>query len=620
MEAGITVEDRQAAFACWKKCWRSLQPRAVRKIERWVEEEVFLPEAEAIPGPYRIHRTEPVRELYRAVVNPEVRTLVIMSATQFFKSQFLLNVILYFACERPCRIVFGMPTDNLLTQFMGERFDEICRQNRLFADLIPDMRMTEVGGKQAKFKRRFKGGSLQAMSSESRTGFVSVPAKLVVLDEIDKFSRVDSIDEAEDRRKNFPDGKLVVASSPEEAETSQIYRYYLKSTRRVFQACCYSCGGFQELTWDQVRWEMNEKGGLDEDSVRYECSNCGLYWNDFLREDAVRNGQWKKKNPEVKTIEGFHISSLASQLVPLADLVRKFLSAQEDKDAGLIETMRRFQKNQLGIPPTEATESVSWKQVRQLPRPTYNEKSIPNEVAVITAAIDVQKDRFEIDIRGWGTDGGSYGLHYARLFLDLTEWESWRRLHRYLQARVFTRKDGAEMGVRLTFMDSGGLYTKEVYKFVSFRGRKGISKQGKAYFYFPIKGASNPAAQAIENVRWKQEFGNELILIGTTDIKSSLYSMLAASIRKEQKFFFPHKAGYDNRYFQSLCSEKEVDKWVGGKRVHKFELKNKNIPNEGIDLLCYNFAALIFLAGDRKEIDIYLLETNAKILEQRKKK
>ena len=63
------------------------------------------------------------------------------------------------------------------------------------------------------------------------------------------------------------------------------------------------------------------------------------------------------------------------------------------------------------------TENRSKRTTLQTPR-KYN-CEVPEEVLVLTAGVDVQDDRFEAEVVGWGVDKESWGIKYQVIYGDL---------------------------------------------------------------------------------------------------------------------------------------------------------------------------------------------------------
>lgn len=65
-------------------------------------------------------------------------------------------------------------------------------------------------------------------------------------------------------------------------------------------------------------------------------------------------------------------------------------------------------------------------------RERYN-CDIPDEVLVLTAGVDVQDDRLEVEIVGWGPDEISWGISYKIFYGDPGQSAVWEQLDAYLQ-------------------------------------------------------------------------------------------------------------------------------------------------------------------------------------------
>lgn len=58
---------------------------------------------------------------------------------------------------------------------------------------------------------------------------------------------------------------------------------------------------------------------------------------------------------------------------------------------------------------------------------------VPDGVALLTAGVDTQDDRFEITITGWGRDEESWSVAHDVIYGDLETDEPWKRLDAYLR-------------------------------------------------------------------------------------------------------------------------------------------------------------------------------------------
>lgn len=110
---------------------------------------------------------------------------------------------------------------------------------------------------------------------------------------------------------------------------------------------------------------------------------------------------------------------------------------------------------------------------------------VPDEVIAITAGIDTQDDRFEVEVVGWGVEHESYGIIYKRIYGDLKQSEVWKNLDNFLK-QTFKKADGTAMRISCACMDSGGHFTNKVYKFCKARTARKI---------FAIKGGNEGTAR-----------------------------------------------------------------------------------------------------------------------------
>jgi phage terminase large subunit GpA-like protein len=191
----------------------------------------------------------------------------------------------------------------------------------------------------------------------------------------------------------------------------------------------------------------------------------------------VRKGQWKATE-EFKGIAGFHINGIYSPWTPLSDAVRDFLSAKK-----MPETLRVWTNVYLAESWEDQGETVDDYDVAQ--RAEEFGPRVDSGVVVVTAGIDVQDDRIEVEIVGWGRSEESWSLDYRTLYGDPSTPQLWQDLDAHL-AQKWDTEDGRVLQIRSACIDSGGHYTKAVYDFVRPReGRRVFAIKGPGFCHFP---------------------------------------------------------------------------------------------------------------------------------------
>ena len=105
-------------------------------------------------------------------------------------------------------------------------------------------------------------------------------------------------------------------------------------------------------------------------------------------------------------------------------------------------------------------------------REKYN-CEVPNGVIVLTAGIDTQDDRFEVEVVGWGAEYECWGIKYQIIYGDLKLQPVWDSLDAFL-SQTFTRADGSKLKIIRACMDAGGHFFNKVLKFCKPRFARGI--------------------------------------------------------------------------------------------------------------------------------------------------
>lgn len=164
----------------------------------------------------------------------------------------------------------------------------------------------------------------------------------------------------------------------------------------------------------------------------------------------------------------------------------------------------------------------------------------------------------------------------------------WRDLDAFLTA-TFSKKDGTQLPILCTCIDSGGHHTDQVYRFTKERYERRI---------FAIKGKGGQEVPYIRNPSTNNRVKTPLFVLGVDAGKALVYQRLKHEPpeRKGPNYcHFPlnEEAGYDEQYFRGLTSEKAVVRFRKGRSVTVWEIKDASYKrNEPLDLRNYATAAL----------------------------
>jgi len=211
---------------------------------------------------------------------------------------------------------------------------------------------------------------------------------------------------------------------------------------------------------------------------------------------------------------------------------------------------------------------------------------VPDDVLVLTAAVDTQDNRLELMITGWGEGMERWVMDYQVIHGDPATEGPWEVLEEILKTPL-KRKNGVNMSIKAVGIDSGGHHTQEVYEF---------TRRRKYRMVFALKGANKPgrpvvAAQPSKvdiSRRGKVEKGGaELWMVGTDTTKDWLHSRWKIG---EGPGGIHFSQDLPDDFYKQLCSERRLIKHVKGYKRSEW-VKSKADRNEALDLCVYNTAA-----------------------------
>jgi phage terminase large subunit GpA-like protein len=508
-----------------------------------------------------------------AISDPRLRDIVVMAGAQVGKTEMLLNVIGFHIHHDPSPILLVQPTLEMAQAFSKDRLAPMLRDTPALRGSVKDPRSRDANNTTT--HKVFTGGHISLVGSNSAAGLASRPIRVVLCDEVDRYppsagSEGSPILLARKRSATFHNRKMVMVSTPTNKGASMIESQYDESDKRQYFVPCEDCGTVQTLKWSNVKWEKDKP-----ETAYYACEACGSVWDDAKRNRSVRKGEWVA-TADFTGVAGFHINGLYSPWTMMADAVRDFLIAKKAPD-----TLRVFVNTFLAETWEDAGETVG--DIRFDDREEEFGANIPDDIVVITAGIDVQDDRLELELVGWGRDEESWSLDYKTLYGDPSTPHLWNDLDNILKAS-YTTESGRQLGIRAACVDSGGHYTQAVYNFVRPReGRRIFAIKGMAGEQRPLVG--RPSKNNIGKIK--------LFTVGTFPIKELIFSRL--KIQSEGAGYCHFPAGRSDEYYQQLAnSEKIVTKYQKG--FPRREFVKTRTRNEALDCRVYAYAALCILS------------------------
>lgn len=556
-----------------KSTLQKMKPPPKLTISEWADLERRLsPEASSEPGHWNTDRAPYQRGVMDAMSDPRIETVVFMSGAQVGKTEVLLNAIGFYICHDPAPILVLQPTLAMGQAFSKDRLAPMIRDTPALVGKVKDARARDANN--TTLHKGFPGGHITVAGSNSPSSLASRPIRVVLADEIDRYpssagSEGDPVSLAKKRSATFHNRKLVLTSTPTIRGSSRIEAAFEESDQRRYFVPCPDCGEKHFLKWQQVRWPEGKP-----DEAVYCCESCGSVWDDVTRQRAIQRGEWMATGSGHYKTAGFHLSGLYSPWTPLGDAARDFLEAKK-----LPEQLRVWVNTFLGETWEDQGEQIEDSSIADR-REDWGDQ-LPDEVVLITAGVDVQDDRFELEVVGWGRDEETWSLDYQVIYGDPSAPAVWNELDDYLK-QTFAHPKGVDLPIRATCIDSGGHYTSAVYNFVRPREArrvfaiKGMGGEGKAL-------VGRPSKNNIGKIR--------LFPIGVDTAKELIYGRL--KIEEPGPGFCHFPESRDDEYFRQLTAEKIVTKYSAG-RAKRAWIKTR-ARNEALDVRVYAVAAYALL-------------------------
>lgn len=231
-------------------------------VSEWADKYRMLPKASAEPGRWRTNRTPYLKEIMDELSKQSSsKKVVLMKGAQTGGTEAGLNWVGYTIDHDPSTMMIVWPalpdvlTNNKL------RVSPLINETPRLTEAVHDHKGRKEGS-SARFKS-FDGGALVLTGANSASGLRSIPAKKLLLDEIDGYP--DDVEGEGDpialvlaRQRTFPNRKTFIISTPTYKGKSKIEKEFRASDQRYFYVPCLNCFKKQILDWNQISFDVAE--------------------------------------------------------------------------------------------------------------------------------------------------------------------------------------------------------------------------------------------------------------------------------------------------------------------------------------------------------------------------
>lgn len=577
-----------------KAFWDGLKPEPRLSVSEWADAHRYLSsEASAEPGPWRTDRVPYLREIMDCMsATNQIEEVVVMKGAQVGFTEAGCNCLGYWMDMAPGPMLSVMPTDDTISRNSRVRINPMIEATPRLKEKVAGKK-SRSGDNNTYFKA-FPGGQLIMTGANSAAALRSLPIRYLFLDEIDAYpSDLDGegspVKLAEKRTSTYSRRKIYKISTPTVKGNSLIEAEFETTDQRYYFVPCPHCGEFQSLKFENLKWEPGKFS-----TAQYFCEHCGAGIPERHKPRMLALGEWRATKPENASAakRGYHLSALYSPLgwYSWAKAAEEFEKAKND-----VNEMKTFVNTVLGQSYQAPGESPPWENIFNR-RELYAFNKPFNEVAFITAGVDIQKDRIELEIVGWIEGKRSQSIDFRILYGSTDQPEVWEKLGEVLSER-WTKEDGTTLGLRLMGVDTG-YNTSHVYQFAFRHGPTRV---------VPLKGAdrldvpvSNPAPVHYTQ-KGKRVWTVHVWRVGVGYLKSELYSQLALEKREDGTIpdGYCHFPQHGPDYFKGLTCEK-LERTVTTKGYVSFVwTKPPGARNEPLDCRVYARAAASVVGIDR---------------------
>lgn len=587
-----------------------------------------------------------------ALTAREYSGLVFMGPARSAKTQALIdNLITYAIVVDPSSaMVFG-PTEGFMNDWAKDRLDKINYDNSAVNDLLSASKTDNVV-----YYKRYRSGARVKLAWPTVGGLRGKEYRFILMTEYDDpvmHQRLDGdlFQLGKKRTVTFMSrGMTAVESSPNRDNTDRKFKprtphdcppvggiadLYRQGTREVFYVPCTNCNFFFIPDFEYLKWIESDSILECAESAALICPRCDHAHEHSYKKEMNLNGEWLSDGQTIDEngkIEGDSVYSdtasfwfrgvnatfqtWASQV---SDYLKGLKAYEETGDETQLKTAANINRAEIYTLQTSNEDMVPdefAERAEALP-----EKEVPEGVLFLVMAIDVQKNRFVVQVQGYGKYGEQWlidrfsirdsnrkGEDDEVLPVNPASYsEDWEILERMAIGKRYpiAADPSRLMGCRLTLCDSGGYakdakagetVTEKAYGFY-----RHLKKKRKHTNFFLIKGGSRIDAPRIKKSYPDAEKKDRhatargeipVYLLNSNMIKDMIRNDLD---RPEPGGGYVHFPDWLPPWFYNeLTAEtRKGNGWV----------KNGKQPNEAWDLMYYCKAGYLILKGESIDWD-----------------
>ena len=619
------LELREALAHTVRRALRVLRTPPPMRLSQWAERHFYLSqESSYIEGRWQCW--PPQRAMLDVMGDDDVPMFTSRKSARVGYTKMLIAYLCYAAEHKRRNGVLYQPTDDDRDEFVTTELDPVLRDIRVMRPLMP--RWHGRSQHNTLRQKKFTTALLHLRGGKAAKNYRRITADFVGYDELSGFDRdiekEGSPTKLGDKRLEgavWP--KSIAGSTPKLKHNDNTEdREATADAHMQWQVPCMHCDALHPLTWGGkdkphgLKWTDG-----DATTVAHVCPHCGglMRQADYLHQwhaglwvertsgvwiDA--HGQWR--TPASIDWRVCHLSqhTPADTLAPKPRhvampiwtacapqatwqaIVEEFIAGSKLAERGDFSLLKTWVNTTLGETWEERGEAQDEHELQRRADP-YPLRTVPERALALTCGIDVQKDRWECAVWGWGRGMESWAVDHHVIQGNPADPQDWQQVFAFLQRRYPQAwASGMSLPIECTSIDSSD-NTQAVYNFVRLchgtlrvQAIKGSSDEGK-----PIKGTASP-----QDVNWRGQThkgGVRLWVIGVDTAKDLLHGQLQLAPPAPGQ----HRAGYvhtsadlPREWYEQITAEQRV--LVRSQRGEVYRWIKRRPRNEVLD--CRNYA------------------------------
>lgn len=544
---------------------------------RWAKDNiVFSERITDHAGPYNERLVPFFSEILRALSPEDPCNIVSLAKSAQIGGTICANIFTLGSLDMtPGDFLYVHPTEENAARWSKTKLMPLVRETPRIAALFSTN--SREASNKVLYKERIDGrGAIQAAGANSPAGLSMISPRKQVQDDLAKWQKNEAGDpevQADSRTKAFFTGKIFKISTPMVSPGCKITQNFDEGTQETYHVPCPHCGHLQDLRWENMRDHIDP---AHPEKAHFVCVECGCEIHEHHREWMVQpeNGaKWVAKYPErARRHRSFRIWMAYSPFERWENLAAEYLALQaggpekREDGSGAEQT---FYNDWLGLAYEADNKAVDWEVLRDRAEDTgFARGVIPAEALVLVIGVDVQGDRVEWTLVGYGRNryravidcgvidsrAGRHLAEFKEHSGHISEMQVRDELDRLL-IRQFPDVAGRKRTCDFLAID-GNAYTDDVYGWVRRHPKSKV---------IMVRGGSSDAAPAIAQAQEHDTKGRRKKHKWTSRFYTFNASAFKLRLYRDFKKDDPTQAGYirfarglGDEFFRQATAESRV--------------------------------------------------------------